>query len=175
VTTPSDAAVLKAYWATGVPPTPGVDDNGRAMLTMLNYARTSGIGPEKVSGYASIDVGVPKGAIRYAIDLLGFCYVGLELPLSAQSQSLWSVTSGPKAKPGSWGGHAVILVDYDAAGPTCVTWGTLVHMTWGFWTRYCDEAYAVLYPSWLNAQGTSPASLDLAQLSADIAAIGTPG
>jgi hypothetical protein len=33
----------------------------------------------------------------------------------------------------------------------------------------------VLYPSWLNAQGTSPASLDLAQLSADIAAIGTPG
>jgi hypothetical protein len=48
-------------------------------------------------------------------------------------------------------------------------------MTWGFWQRYCDETYAVLLASWLEAQGKSPASLNLAQPTANIAAIGTPG
>lgn len=174
VYTPSDADILKAYWATGTPSKPKADDNGRAMLDVLNYARHVGIGTQKILGYASIDLQSPQGGIRYAIDLFGFCYIGVALPKSAQSQKVWTVTQGPAAKPGTWGGHAIVLVDYDASGPTCVTWGSLVKMTWGFWKKYCDEAYVVLLPSWLNAQGESPVSLNLDQLKADIAAIGTP-
>ena len=174
IDTPSDAAVLAAYWATGTPPTPGADTGGRAIIDVLNYARHVALGNEKIAGYATIDLGQKHGQTRYAIDLFGCCYIGLLLPKSAQAQTVWSVTPGPDAAPGSWGGHAIILVDYDSNGPTCVTWGSLVRMTWGFWTKYCDEAYAVLLPSWLDAQGRSPASLDLGQLTADIAAIGTP-
>ena len=74
-----------------------------------------------------------------------------ELPKSAQTQQdEWTVTSGPDAKPGSWGGHCVNLVDYTSDGPTCVTWGRTMPMTWQFFDKYCDEAYAAISPDFLG-------------------------
>lgn len=78
---------------------------------------------------------------------LGAC-LGIELPLSAQKEinagKPWSITSGTGAKPGSWGGHCVMLVGYDAKYLTCVTWGGLQRLTWEWFNAYCSEAYAVI-------------------------------
>ena len=73
--------------------------------------------------------------------------LGVQLPLAAQGQvqtgQPWTVTTGPKAKPGSWGGHYIFVPGYTALGPVCVTWGRKQQMTWAWLDKYCDEAYAI--------------------------------
>ena len=109
------------------------------------------------------------------MSIFGNCYVGLMMPLSAQTQSIWSVPPGGPVghgAPGSWGGHAVPVVAYDPEGLTVVTWGALKRMTWGFWAAYCDEAYAILSPDYLEQKGGKsvvPAGFDLQQLQEDLA------
>ena len=70
----------------------------------------------------------------------------LYLPLAAQKQiqtgQPWEVTTGPGSAPGSWGGHYVYVSGYTAKGPMCVTWGRKQQMTWAWFAKYCDEAYA---------------------------------
>ncbi len=68
--------------------------------------------------------------------------------------------------PGSWGGHAVPVIAYDASGLTCITWGALKRMTWAFWDAYCDEAYACLSRDWAAAR--APSGFDWAALDADL-------
>jgi hypothetical protein len=104
------------------------------------------------------------------------CYIGVQLPISAQAQvqnhHTWSVppggTTGDGAK-GSWGGHAIPVVAYDARGVTVVTWGALQRMTWSFWEAYCDEAYAILSKDYLNKKKISAEGFNLEQLQADLA------
>ena len=33
---------------------------------------------------------------------------------------------------------------YTEEGPICVTWGQIQHMSWDFFEKYCDEAYAII-------------------------------
>ena len=70
-------------------------------------------------------------------------------------------------RPGSWGGHAVDVVRYGAAGLTIVTWGSLKEMTWSFWDRYCDEAYCILSRDFLDGD-RAPNGFDLGALRADL-------
>ena len=45
-------------------------------------------------------------------------------------------------------------------------------MTWGFWNTYCDEAYAIISPDFLEkkaGQLTTPDGFNLQQLQADLA------
>lgn len=86
--------------------------------------------------------------VKTAVYLLTGAGVGLALPKSAQAQiqagKPWDVVKGPAGKPGSWGGHYVYLSGYTPTGPVCVTWGRKQQMTWAFFNRYTDEAYAVV-------------------------------
>jgi hypothetical protein len=132
----------------------------------------------------------PVPNIATAIWLFGGAYIGVELPMTAQSQDIWDVAGGPDAEPGSWGGHAVYLVGYDfpesqipspespAPSPvsrvscpgtmTCITWGGVKKMTWAWFEKYCSEAYALVSKDWLNASGVSPSGFDLAALEKDL-------
>ena len=51
---------------------------------------------------------------------------------------------------------------------TCITWGTVKHMTWAWFEKYCSEAYALVSKEWLKASGVSPSGFDLAALEADL-------
>src|SRR6185437_1570180 len=102
--------------------------------------------------------------VQLAIELFGGIDVGVALPITAQNQAIWDVAPNwaIEAAPGSWGGHAVPVLDYDADGLLCVTWGAPKRMTWRFWSTYVDESYAVLSSAWMNAQnGKDPEGLDL--------------
>jgi hypothetical protein len=33
---------------------------------------------------------------------------------------------------------------YTSKGPVCVTWAQKHQMTWAFFDKYCDEAYAII-------------------------------
>ena len=60
---------------------------------------------------------------------------------------------------------------YGAAGCTCVTWGQLQQMSWPWFLKYCDEAYAEIALDWLNANGEAPNSLNIDALTADLNAL----
>jgi hypothetical protein len=171
--TPTDTQVIDAYSAiTGYNPKTGAHDNGANMLDVLNYWRKTGIAGRKIVGYVALE---PKNQrdIEDAIMLFGNVYLGVALPLSAQRQTVWAVPPGGATgtgAPGSWGGHAVPVVQYDQRGLTVVTWGQLKRMTWSFLDTYCDEAFAVLSDDWINDKTKlSPDQFDVAALQQDLA------
>lgn len=164
--TPGDVAILSAYWATGN------EDDGRYELDVLNYWRHTGIAGRKIRAYASVNA-LSRHDVKIAVYLFGGAYIGLALPRSAQRQAVWHVdtTNTRDARAGSWGGHAVPIVAYNATGLWCVTWGQVKKMTWPFFLRYCDEAYAILSPELLDTRGRSPEGFDLPALTADLTRI----
>lgn len=172
---PKDADILKAYEAVGgyVPGDPSTD-RGAVILDVLNYWRATGVAGHKILAFASLE---PHNhdEVKDAIALFGNCYIGVQLPISAQNQTVWAVPPGGptgQGAPGSWGGHAIPIVEYDTRGVTVITWGATKRATWGFLDAYCDEAYAVLSQDWINkVSNLAPDNFDLAQLQADLNAI----
>jgi hypothetical protein len=142
----SDSDVLKEYFKE----TGGADD-GLVVLDSLNLWRHKGwkAGGRKyvIKAFAQLNRanhGEIKGGIFTDVGI----GIGLSLPLSAQDQvqsgKAWDVVSGPTGEPGSWGGHYVLIPGYTKRGPVCVTWGRKQQMTWKFFDKYCDEAYAII-------------------------------
>lgn len=170
---PNDRQILEAYQAiSGYDPEVPGTDNGALMIDALNHARRFGIGGRKIDAYVAVDH-FDVDDVKTAINLFGACYLGLGLPVSAQNQSEWVValagTQG-NAERGSWGGHAVITVAYDAKGAWIVTWGGLQFVSWRWLLGYADEAYAILSADWADFDG-APNGFDYAALKADLAAV----
>jgi hypothetical protein len=175
---PTDAQIIAAYSAiTGYNPKTGANDNGAQEIDVLNYWRQTGIAGHKIQAYMALE---PSNHthIMDGTWIFGGCYIGLALPKSAQAQTsnkqIWSVPpsgTGGDGAPGSWGGHAVPVVAYDSRSLTVVTWGALQTMTWGFWAAYCDEAYAIISPDFLEqkkGQPVTPDGFDVQQLLEDL-------
>ena len=173
-----DWVILDYYevWNGYVPGNPSTDQGG-VEIDVLNYWRKYGFGYRKnhkgANGlYAYADPN-PRDVthVKQAISLFGGVYIGLALPLTAQSQTIWSVVgnpdSDPDSVPGSWGGHAVWVCKYDTDYLTCITWGGLMKMTWKFWKAYCDESHALLSTDWIGL-GKAPDGFDLATLETDL-------
>jgi hypothetical protein len=171
---PSDQQILTAYEAVGgyVPGDP-TTDKGTVMLDALNYWRGTGVAGRNIHAYVEVNT-KSLTEVKQAIQLFGNCYVGLQLPVSAQGQDFWSVPSGGlvgSGAPGSWGGHCVPLVAFGPSTLCCVTWGKLLRMSHSFFLDYCDEAYAVISNDWIEANGASPGGIHLAALEADLQAL----
>jgi hypothetical protein len=172
--TVSDADVLGLYEKTGgYNPTDPSTDQGAYELDVLNYWRHNGFAGQTPVAFAAVN---PQDMemVRQAINLFGSLYIGLSLPRSAQAQDggLWDVDVSPNGQAGTWGGHAVLVTDYDTATHElgCITWGAVQCMTESFWARYCDEAWAILSDEW--RQTTPSSAFDFAGLEADLAQIG---
>jgi hypothetical protein len=149
---PPDAEILKMYSAvSGYDPNTGANDNGAVEADVLKYWMEVGIAGHKLDSYAVIETR-SRYQMQLAMHLFGDVYTGIALPLTAQDQKVWSVGHGAEAEPGSWGGHAVPLLGYDHNTTTCITWGAPLKMTWAFWQKYGDEAYAPLSADWIDQQ-----------------------
>jgi hypothetical protein len=168
---PDDADTLAAYTAiTGFNPNDPNTDKGTDILTAVKYWRSTGMDGHEITAFASLNPLV-AAQMQEAIAWFGGAYIGLQLPISAQSQigQQWTVTTGKDAQPGSWGGHCVPLCGYGPDVIWCVTWGALQALTWEFLTTYCDEAYVLLASEWMEASGVAPSNLAWGQLMADLA------
>jgi len=186
VTVP-DSTILSYYeqWS-GYNPSEPSTDNGAVELDVLTKWRQQGFAGQPLSAFASVD---PQNIehVRQSIFLMGGIYLGIQLPRSAEAQvgGVWDVEHpkkpclitrlfhhqepDPAYEPGSWGGHCVFapsFSDHDQT-ITCLTWGKPQKMTYDFFRTYCDEAYALLSPDWLN-DGHSPQGFDLGTLSKDL-------
>lgn len=167
---PSTKECIDFYYAsTGQTPP---SDNGGVELDVLTYAVKHGVLGWTIRGFATVNQNNPAHVMQGAYLFPGL-YIGVELPISAQAQDVWDYNGNafdPNNHPGGWGGHCVILVDYDETGVTFITWGALKKATWAWFDRYCDEAYAVLTSAWLNNE-KSPAGFDVAALETYMGAL----
>ncbi len=129
----------------------GGPDEGLFVLDSLKLWRTSGwkaAGDQYfIMAFAEIDRAKSSEVKRTVFTDLGVG-LGLSLPLTAQREfeagKPWRTTIGSGSAPNSWGGHYVYVTGYTTLGPTCVTWGRKQLMSWSFFKKYCDEAYAVV-------------------------------
>lgn len=173
---PTDEQVIAGYQQIGHydPRDPG-SDNGCVLLDVMNAWRGEGLfGGHKIGAFAAVTP-AEHHMICAAIYLTGGLTIGLALPEAAQDMQVWQAPSRyhrfGRYAPGSWGGHCVVLTDYDEHGLTCVTWGGLKRMSWNFLSAYCDEAFAAISPDWLGPDGRAPNGFDTRALMADLAAL----
>jgi len=162
-----EGAVLAAFDEVRVVD-PRTGEEGAIELDVLRFWRKHGVGGHRIGAFAAV-ARYERDLVRAAAWLFGGLYIGLAMPASAERQEVWDWTGslGGDSKPGSWGGHAVDVVRFDPAGLTVVTWGQLQAMTWSFWERYCDEAYAIISRDFLS-HGRAPNGFDVQALKADL-------
>ncbi len=171
-----ESEIVSAYSAvSGYIPGNESTDNGAVMTDVLKYWGTTGVGGSKIEAYATIE---PQNNldVEACIYLFGGCYIGLQMPITANAQTkhngTWSLVPGyktnPDAQPGSWGGHCVPLIGYSKSALVTISWGMPLYMTWAFYNYYCDEAFAPLSSEWVASGSVAPNHFDLAQLQVDL-------
>jgi hypothetical protein len=161
---------------TGYDPSKPETDQGGIELDILKRWQsegTDGNGAHKIDAFVALE---PRNDhhLQGSVAWFGFAYIGLALPLTAQNQKVWSVVPNtPDGVPGSWGGHAVVVVGYDEHFYYVISWGEVIKMTKAFAHKYVDEASACLSPDWYGDDPTkaAPSGFNLAQLQADLAAL----
>lgn len=171
---PTNGEILALYEnSCGYVPGNPATDQGGIIADVLAYWSKNPIADAGLEAFASINPSNEQ-AMRDGVYICGVVDVGIQLPLSAQNQSVWTVPVGGavgRGKPGSWGGHSIPIIGFSPRGLLCITWGMKLWMTWDFWATYGDEAYALLGTEWVKASGQTPAGLLAAQLAADFKAL----
>lgn len=173
VTVP-DSDILANYEAwDGYNPNNPNTDSGGIELDVLNNWQKNGFFGHILNAFAVVNVSNIQ-EVQQAINLFGGLYIGINLPVTAQTQTVWDSEysqTNVNSYPGSWGGHCVYVVGYDQSGITCITWGELKKMTYAFWSEYVDEAYALIGQDFLNNSGVDSQGFNIAQLKTDLALI----
>ena len=182
-TTPSEpvlstSQIIAAYsGATGYVPGDPSTDNGTNILDFLKYWRSTGVGGHKIAAFVSLSPGNLL-ELKQAIWLFGGAFIGVQLPVTAQGASAWTVPGVPTGDgaPGSWGGHCVPVSAYSLSLPaaernTVITWGQTMQMSDYFYQVYSDEAYGVLSLDFIASDMLAPNGFNLPQLMADLKAL----
>lgn len=165
----SDGDVVALYERFGYNPANPNSDQGAVISDVLASWQKNPVAGHSIDGSTSIDPSNVEEVLA-GVYLFGGVDIGVDLPMSAQSQEVWDVPPGGPVgpgQPGSWGGHSIFVPKAQRGKTlTCITWGALKEMTWEFFAAYCDEAYAMLSPDWRGAEG-----FDYSQLSQDMQAL----
>lgn len=173
---PSDQDVVNQYFALT-----GGQDTGLALLDVMNAWRKSGLLGNQIGAYAAVTLS-DHAEVAAAIWLFGAIDVGVQLPLAWQGTPNWQAPArhfifarspwAQRWQKGSWGGHSIPLVAYDATNLYGVSWGQVVTISWAAWDQYFVEAYAAIDPLWVSGDKPAPSGFDVAHLAADLQAIG---
>jgi hypothetical protein len=121
---------------------------------------------QKITAFVEVDVKNIDN-IKRSIHDCGVAYIGFNVPQyimppDEEPLKLWDVN--PKADNTIVGGHAVVLTGYDANGARLISWGQYYTMTWAFFEKFVDEAYAIADAGWITKFNATPGGLTLQQL-----------
>lgn len=171
----TDDDVASAYSAvTGYDPDRPETDQGAQMIDVLKFMRQVGLAGTTIGAFAAVETG-SRIQVETAINAFGGLWAGIDLPISAQTQTVWDVAPPDRRDAShdrnSWGGHAVAVIGYQRTGLTFVTWGAIKTMTWEFLMSYCSEGWATIDALWLRDDGLTPSGFDAALMAADLAAV----
>ena len=142
----TDKDVLREYFSES-----GGADSGLVVLDSLKEWRSKGWLAAKrrykIKAFAEIDRS-KRNEVKRAVFMDIGLGLGLTLPDSAMPQfyagKSWAVVGGKSGQPNPNSGHYVYVPGYTKSGPVCVTWGRKQQMSWAFFAKYCDEAYAII-------------------------------
>lgn len=156
---PDDDQIEKQYFAIT-----GGADSGAVEADVLRTWFTSGLfGGNKIAAFAPVRFANPLN-VHSAVELFGSCYIGVSLPGSAQQQFAqgqpWAITPQDQIE----GGHCVVIVGYDAQYLYCITWGQVQAITYPWFAKYCDEAWAVIPQAFAEQKSI----IDIGALRTDI-------
>jgi hypothetical protein len=164
-----------------VPGDPSTDNGGNEqdVLTywmnqgfpILPSLGSTGTAANKLTAFLEIDVRNTDNIKRMIADC-GVVYIGFNVP-KALMDNITPVWDLFQDDGGIEGGHCVILAGYDSTTVTLVSWGQVYKMTWAFFSKYVDEAYALVDSDWITAKGTAPCGLTLDQLKQQMQALRT--
>lgn len=141
--------------------------NGYMILDRLKWWRNKTMLGNRLWAFLEYD---PADLRRHKLTIFaaGVADVGLAMPAGWMNQETWGTGTGRNWQPGSWGYHSVPLIGYDEQHFYCVTWGKLQAMTHAALAEYCDEAWQLINPAWLELAGVAPNNLDLAAIHAAV-------
>ena len=174
-TEPDSDVELLYEKACGYNPAQGGEGPGGNEQKVLTYILKKGApaGPQgtpvkKIDAFVEVAVNNLNN-IKSTIADCGVCYIGFNVPqyivpVGKPPLAVWDVE--PNADNTIVGGHAVVLAGYNAQGARVISWGQYYTMTWAFFEKFVDEAYAIADPEWITTKGTTPGGLTLAQLEA---------
>lgn len=177
----TDEDVLAVYAAvTGFRRDDPNTDNGAYELDILNYMVKVGMGKErdgsshKIGAFVKVDHKNHEEVLR-AHYVFGGLKVCAGLPLSASDQmrqgAAWDLTTGPRARWGSWGGHSMYSHAYVERGIQVYTWEQEQMMTWAWWDEYVDEVYALISEDYFRRSGKTPQGFSMEALNNQLVAI----
>lgn len=142
----------------------GPGDNGCVITDTLDYGLktgwTAGGQNYKILGYAAIDWTV-WDLCRAACEDFGGFKIGINLPSAWLNSATWDVTNSQIV-----GGHDVFVADFDADYLYLASWGRIYRMTKAaaLSTRWLEEAYVVIAPTWTGPDKKAPSGYDVAGL-----------
>jgi hypothetical protein len=181
--TEPDGDVEKLYeQACGYKPAQGGEGPGGNEQHVLTFLLTKGApfgatGQQrhKIDAFVEVDV-TNTDNIKRTINDCGLAYIGFNVPqyIMPPNQNplpVWDVD--PTADNTIVGGHAVVLAGYNPAGARVISWGGYYTMTWAFFAKFVDEAYAIADPDWICAGKKTPGGLSLKQLEQAMQALKT--
>lgn len=145
--TPTMSEIMTMYRGTGDGQVSAT--TGRSMEEVFQYAAVTGLSHDKhgVQGYKQVGIGAQS--VKEAIYYFGGALASFDLPTSADNQRLWRVVTGAGGNPSPDGWHVVPLTGYNSRGLTCITWGKLMQMTWGWYNKYVGEVWTALSEDWI--------------------------
>jgi hypothetical protein len=157
----------------------GPGGNEQHVLTfLLNRGAPFGpAGQQRHEIDAFVEVAVQNtDDIKRTINDCGVVYIGFNVPqyIMPPGQNplpVWDVD--PTADNTVVGGHAVVLAGYNATGARLISWGSYYTMTWAFFEKFVDEAYAIADPDWIAKTKKTPGGLSLQQLEQAMQALKT--
>ena len=148
------------------------EDRGTNMLKALKYRRKHGIldaegKVHKIAAFAYLNVH-DIDQIRAAIYLFGLVDIGFAVPDYCMEQFEHGRPWVVKENGVNEGGHCVPIVGFNEMF-NVVTWGKEQKMEVNFFSRYADEAYAIMSGDYFNGKKQTPEGFDLSQLKKDLA------
>jgi hypothetical protein len=142
----------------------GGQDTGLNEIDVLVQARMNGV---ELGGPTWMDA--VWASVRYdhatchsLIAIFGALYLGVELPVAAQNQTVWKPTTGRSGAPGGWGGHALLWSGWQKGGnEELVTWGGVKEADPLWLPKYGDEFHVIV-----DADSAAVAGIDFESLVA---------
>src|SRR5690242_5867428 len=171
------SGVLSDYGkVTGFNPNDPNSDQGTVILDALKFRRATGVvdaqgNRHKIGAYLQLDLPLIKEGAFHQLSTAGWLFgaveLGIQVPESAMDEfdgrQMWSYVPGSP----NLGGHDVPLVAR-RKHLEVITWGRVVPVGAKFLRNYVTEAWAIVSPDFLRADGKTPAGFDLDQLNADL-------
>lgn len=147
---------------SGYTPTNPNSDTGAVISSVLTKAMSTGftaMGNKYFPLWGSAGVG-SMTSVANIISQFGAAYIGVALAQAdEQTTGTWSLTNSGDQTPWSWGGHCLLVWDYEGLGPNdivrLITWGGFQECTVSWLQNRMVETHALAFRQLLPASGVN--------------------